>query len=54
MDHNHADQEWNKLETHINQMTGRYLRDGLDQIEYNPRYAIRLLETSFDERKDQP
>jgi hypothetical protein len=30
MDHNHEDQEWQKLQAHIDQMFGRYLRGSLD------------------------
>jgi hypothetical protein len=31
MDHNSADREWQKLQVHIDQTFGRYLRDNLDQ-----------------------
>ena len=52
MDHNHADQEWNKLHAHIDRMFGKYLRDSVNMIEHKPRHTIHLLETSADDRKD--
>ena len=54
MDHNHEDQEWQKLQAHIDQMFGRYLRGSLDLIDYKPRHAVHLLSTSLDDRKDPP
>lgn len=54
MDHNHADQEWSRLEAYIDHMFGRYLRNSQDLLEYKPRQAIYLLETSRDDRKDYP
>jgi hypothetical protein len=53
MDHHHTDQEWNKLQAHIDQMFGRFLKSNLDLIEYKPSYAIHLLETSRDDRDDR-
>ncbi|MDQ5987037.1 MAG: hypothetical protein CSYNP_02773 [Syntrophus sp. SKADARSKE-3] len=53
MDHNHADQEWNKLQVHIDQMFGRFLNNDLDLIEYKPSYAIQLLEPPRDDRSDR-
>jgi len=54
MNHNVADHEWNKLLAHIDQMFGKYLRDGLGLIEYKPLHAVYLLEMPQDDRKDHP
>ena len=54
MDHNSTDQDWQKLQVHIYQTFGRYLRDSLDLIEHKPRHAVYLLSASPDDRKDHP
>jgi len=54
MDHNKDNQAWQKLQTHIEQMFGKYLRNSLDLIEYKPQYAVHLLSMSLGDWKDHP
>ncbi|MFA6412609.1 MAG: hypothetical protein WCW53_07910 [Syntrophales bacterium] len=39
MDHISADKEWQKLQVHIDQRFGRYLRDGLD-LKDSERHGV--------------
>jgi hypothetical protein len=54
MDHNYTDQDWQKLQAHIDQTFGKYLRDSLDLIEHKPRHAVHLLSMSPGDRNDHP
>ena len=54
VDHHSTDQDWQKLQVHIDQTFGRYLRGSLDLIEHKPRQAVYLLSASTDDRKDYP
>jgi hypothetical protein len=38
MDHNSTDKEWQKLQVHIDQTFGRYLRDSPD-LSYSERHG---------------
>lgn len=51
MDQNKDDQAWQKLQTHIEQMFGRYFRNSLDLIEYKPQCAVHLLSMSLGDRE---
>ena len=52
MNHHPANQEWQRIQAHIDQLFGRYLRDGLNLIEYKPGKAVHLLEMSSDYEKE--
>jgi len=54
MDRNSTDQDWQKLQVHIDQTFGRYLRDTPDLIEHKPLYTVHLLSMSPDDGKDHP
>ncbi len=54
MDKNAEDQEWGKIQAHIEQLFGRYFRNSLDPIEDKTRNALSLLSKSQDNRRDDP
>jgi hypothetical protein len=52
MDHHPANQEWQRLQVHFDQIFGRYLRDVLNLIEYKPGKAVYLLKMSSEYEKE--
>ena len=53
MDFNFADEEWKKLQFHIDRMFGPYLKESPVLIEHKSSHATYLLEMSRDDKKDR-
>jgi hypothetical protein len=44
MEEKSTDQKWQQLHTRIEKLLGKYLKDDLQLIDYQPRYVIPFLE----------
>ncbi len=54
MSHDTTDQGWQQIQARVEQLVDRYLRNGLQTIEYKPRDVIHLLEMQKGSGKENP